>query len=121
MCVTSLVTSTSTTSTHIANEVGRRANDWNGADISLNVMLRLEAHILRITTLSSRGTTFASQADILMIANGILRKPVQNFMLTSTQSLDPFTHEFHHFALNLRITVMEVWMETIIGHHYWKA
>jgi hypothetical protein len=60
--------------------------------------------------LGSRSTTFTRQADVLVVTNRILGQSTQDWLLIGWFA-DPVAHALEHFALNLRIRIMEVGME----------
>lgn len=61
--------------------------------------------------LSSRKPALAREADVLVVAYGVLRQAVESSALLVSEFLCPFTHARQHFALDFRVGVMEVGVE----------
>ena len=74
-------------------------------------MLRTNASVLCIRALGRGGTALTGQAGVLMIADGLLGQPVEDFILPVTETLDPFLHVSHHLTLDGRLRIVEVGVE----------
>ena len=74
-------------------------------------MLRIDTSVLSEATLCSRSTALPDLANIPVIADVLFTETVENFVLPSTELLDPFAHVVQHFTLDLGAAIMEIWME----------
>lgn len=63
------------------------------------------------SALRRRRTAFAPETDIFVVAHGVLSQPLHRRVLVR-QFGDPVFHVLHHFALDLGITVVEIWVES---------
>jgi len=50
-------------------------------------------------------------ACVRVVAHGFLVEFVQGFPLSMTETLRPVGHELNHFALDFRVSVVELWVE----------
>jgi len=51
------------------------------------------------------------RTNVAMVAYGILAQALKHVVLGMAVTVEPCLHILHHLVLNLRATVMKVWME----------
>ena len=67
--------------------------------------------LLRISCVWRSNGGCCDLANIPVIADVLFTETVENFVLPSTELLDPFAHVVQHFTLDLGAAIMEIWME----------
>jgi hypothetical protein len=91
----------------------------NAVESSLNIALDAGLHLvslrLRVTAVCGGRSAFASQADVGVIADSLLREALENLVLLGSEALNPLRHDFQHLSLDLGVRVMEVRMEARIN------
>lgn len=87
------------------------SDNWDLANVALDIMLDFVCCIRRVTTFGCRDATLPCESDILVVSHRVLGQAVENLVLTMTQALYPFLHIIHHLALDLGVTVVEVRVE----------
>jgi len=74
-------------------------------------MLYLHSFIVRKGAFRSRFAPFPTQTKVLVVAHGIFRETVEDAGLLVAKPLHPSLHVIHHFVLDFRIFVVEIWVE----------
>lgn len=76
-----------------------------------DVLLRLDARVVRLGALRLRHASLTRHADVLVIAHALLAQPADDLAFFAPKALGPFVQALHHLALHFRVGVMEVWVE----------
>lgn len=83
-------------------------------EIAPDLMLRLYTRVLGI---SLRGVVVGTtawrggEADVLMVAHGLLGEAAEHLVLLPTEALDPALHVLEHLSLDVGVAVVEVGVE----------
>ena len=81
-------------------------------DIALDGSLGLMSVILSGATFCIARSTLTWESDVPVISHSLLAQPFKRGPPPGlTQPIDPRVHLFHHLPLNLRSSIVEVWVE----------
>ena len=58
------------------------------------------------------GPAVIFNACVRVVPHGFLGESVQGFPSNITETLRPVGHELNHFALDFRVSVVEIWVES---------
>lgn len=80
-------------------------------EVVLDIRLSLVSHILSVTSFSTTSTSFAAQSNVLVISDSFLSQAIEDGLFLVSEPIDPGVHKLHHFTLNGRVLVVEIWMK----------
>lgn len=76
-------------------------------------MLSLDARVVRVALRGAAAAAAAGggEADVLVVAHGLLGETAEHLVLLSAEALHPAVHVLEHLALDLGVAVVEVRVE----------